>query len=330
MALTPRRPKIGLALGSGSARGWAHIGALRALHEAGIVPDVVCGTSIGALVGAAYATGQLPAFTDWVLSLDRRKVFQFMDFQWGSGMLKGEKLLAFLQRHCQDCDVQHTRVPFAAVATDLHSGAEVWLRQGMVAQAVRASIALPGLFAPVQHAGRWLVDGGLVNPVPVALARAMGADIVIAVDLNADILRRHLQPLPSTPKAQTQTEREAEAATEAEAEEAAPAEAETSRWAWPDNWRWPLGAWGTVDSSAKPQEEAGAPPAPSLLDVVMTSVNIMQMRITRSRLAGDPAELVVAPRLAHLGLLDFHRAQEAIDAGYQATVQELPQLAYYR
>lgn len=311
MALTPRRPRIGLALGSGSARGWAHLGVLRALQEQGIVPDVVCGTSIGALVGAAYANGQLSQFSDWVLGLDRRKVFQFMDFQWGGGMLKGEKLVAFLRQHCEDREVGATLVPFAAVATDLHSGAEVWLRQGSVADAVRASIALPGLFSPVAREGRWLVDGGLVNPVPVSLARAMGADIVIAVDLNADILRRHLQPLqgpesvaPDGPLA---------AAAQGEGE---PTAENAARWPWQSGW------WGTDKAEAEPEP-------PSLLDVVMTSVNIMQMRITRSRLAGDPPELTIAPRLAHLGLLDFHRAQEALDAGYQAALQALPELAYY-
>ena len=296
MALAPRRPHIGLALGSGSARGWAHIGVLHALQEAGIVPDVVCGTSIGALVGAAYATGQLPAFTDWAVGLDRRKVFQFMDFQWGGGVLKGDKLLAFLRHHSQDCEMESTAVPFAAVATDLYSGGEVWLRQGSMAEAVRASIALPGLFAPVERAGRWLVDGGLVNPVPVSLARAMGADIVIAVDLNADILRRHLRPLhsdmPSAP---------------------------TTRWPWQGSW-----LWGGEDA-----ESAQSMPEPALTDVVLASVNIMQMRITRSRLAGDPPELVVAPRLAHLELLDFHRAPEAIEAGRQAMQQALPELAHF-
>lgn len=341
MALAPRRPKLGLALGSGSARGWAHLGVLRALQEEGIVPDVVCGTSIGALVGAAYATGQLEHFSQWAQRLDRRKVFQFMDFQWGGGMIKGEKLVAFLRRHCPDCQVQATDIPFAAVATDLHSGAEVWLRHGLVADAVRASIALPGLFTPVVRDGRLLVDGGLVNPVPVSLARAMGADIVLAVDLNADILRRHLQPLGAAPGAlagayggaANRAGANALAASAAlEMSPAAPAaepvaEGSTRR-SWFSSW---LGSNGANHAGAA-TTAAGAGAAlvqPSLMDVLMTSVNIMQMRITRSRLAGDPPELTIAPHLAHMGLLDFHRAQEAMDAGYQATLQALPELANY-
>lgn len=304
-----RTPKIGLALGSGSARGWAHLGVLQALRDAGVQPDVVCGASVGALVAAVYASREVDRFTEWALSLDRRKVFQFMDFRWSGGMLKGEKLMAFLRRHFTDCGIDGCHLPFAAVATDLYSGAEVWLRQGSLVDAVRASIALPGLFTPVAARGRWLVDGGLVNPVPVSLARAMGADIVIAVDLNADIMRRRTAPVSL--------------AVEEEASEA-------SRW-WQKGWRpWRL---ETPEAEAMlPAAPTAAVPGsemPSVLDVAMNSVNIMQMRITRSRLAGDPPELLIAPRLAHLGLMDFHRAGEAIEAGHHAALLELPELANF-
>ena len=175
MALTRRAPRLGLALGSGSARGWAHIGVLQVLDEEGIRPDIVCGSSIGALVGAAYAAGELNRFADWVQGLGMRDVFGFMDFNLTGGMLKGEKLIAFWRRNFADFDIESSPMLFGAVATDLHSGAEVWLRHGSIADAVRASIALPGLFTPVARAdGRLLVDGGIVNPVPTSLARAMG------------------------------------------------------------------------------------------------------------------------------------------------------------
>ncbi|WP_286877220.1 patatin-like phospholipase family protein, partial [Delftia sp. 67-8] len=193
MALSPRKPVVGLALGSGSARGWAHFGVLRALEDAGLRPDIICGSSIGALVGASYAAGEMQRFEEWVLGLGMRKVFGFMDFNIAGGMLKGEKLISFWREHFVDSAIEDLKIPFGAVATDLHSGAEVWLRKGSIADAVRASIALPGLFTPVQREGRLLVDGGIVNPVPASLARAMGADIVIAVDLNADIMRRHMR-----------------------------------------------------------------------------------------------------------------------------------------
>ena len=313
MTLARRTPKIGLALGSGSARGWAHIGVLQALDEAGIRPDVVCGASIGALVGAAYAAGELERFADWVQSLGMRDVFGFMDFNLSGGMLKGEKLISFWRRNFADFNIEDSALPFAAVATDLHSGAEVWLRHGSIADAVRASIAMPGLFTPVVREGRLLADGGLVNPVPASLARAMGADIVIAVDLNASLLHRHMHPLGVVTTHPDDT-----ASQPAEVVEAHSA-------AWMARLQSRLR--GRRAGRATPASDAI--PIPSLLDVAMTSVNIMQMRITRSRMAGDPPELVIAPRLSDMGLLDFHRAKEAVAAGYAAAQAALPGLQHF-
>ena len=220
-------------------------------------------------------------------------------------MLKGEKLIAFWRRNFADFDIESSPMLFGAVATDLHSGAEVWLRQGSIADAVRASIALPGLFTPVARAdGRLLVDGGIVNPVPTSLARAMGADIVIGVDLNSDILHRHMQPL-------------AVVQTPAPDSDAVP-EPEPPK---SSGWMQRLTPWRADEPAA-----ADVQRVPSMLDVVMTSVAIMQMRITRSRMAGDPPEVVVAPALANLGLLDFHRASEAIEEGRRAAKASMPQL----
>ncbi len=170
------KTRIGIALGGGSARGWAHIGVIRALADAGIEPDIVCGTSIGALVGAAYVGGELDPLEAWVRSLRLQTVVSFLDFSLNGGLIKGEKLIGFFRNHFVDRDIRELARPFGAVATDLRRGREVWLCEGRVTDAVRASIALPGLFTPVQLDGRWLVDGGLVNPVPVSLCRAMGAD----------------------------------------------------------------------------------------------------------------------------------------------------------
>ena len=307
MTVSQRPPRIGLALGSGSARGWAHIGVLRALLDAGIRPDVVCGASVGAIVGAAYATGELDRFEAWVRSMDRRKVMSYMDFNLAGGMLKGERLVAFMRAHFDDRPIEALTTPFAAVATALHSGDEVWLRSGSVADAVRASFALPGLFTPVWREGRLLADGGLVNPVPVSLARALGADVVIAVDLNHDKLGRYFRGNAGAP------------------------EPPAPRSAWVQSLQQGLGAlWphggAPAEDAAKDIEEP-ALPLPSLLSVLSDSIQVMQVRITRSRMAGDPPEAVIAPRLSHLGLLDFHRADEAIAVGRAATEEVLAQLA---
>jgi len=294
----PSRPRIGLALGGGSARGWAHIGVIRTLAEAGVTPDIVCGTSIGALVGAAYVAGELDRLEAWVRSLKLQTVVSFLDFSLGGGLIKGEKLIDFFRAHFVDRDIGELDCPFGAVATDLARGREVWLREGGVSDAVRASIALPGLFTPVRRDGAWLVDGGLVNPVPVSLARAMGADIVIAVDLNADLLGRHLRRRAARKPGK--------------------------------------GSRGSLASIVKARLEAGmtqlglnhngTPAPPAVLDVLASSINIMQVQITRSRLAGEPADVLVTPRLADLELMDFHRAAVAIETGRRAAEEQLPQL----
>lgn len=289
-----RKPRIGLALGSGAARGWAHVGVIRALERAGIRPDIVCGTSIGALVGAAYAAGELERFEQWLLGLGMADVLSFMDVHLnGGGVIKGERLMAFFRRNFIDRPIEELTIPFAAVATALHTGAEVWLREGSTIDAVRASIALPVLFTPVMHEGRMLVDGGLVNPVPVSLARAMGADVVIAVDLSSDILGRHLRAEPEV------------------------STAEVSEWR--RKLQENLGA--LIPAHADDQAET-----PSMLNVVASSINIMQIRISRSRMAGEPPDVIVAPRLSNLGLLDFHRTREAIEAGERAVEAVLPSL----
>ena len=297
----PGKPRIGLALGGGSARGWAHIGVIRALQDAGIEPDIVCGTSIGALVGAAYVGGELDPLEAWVRSLRLQTVVGFLDFSLNGGLIKGEKLIGFFRNHFVDRDIRELARPFGAVATDLQRGREVWLREGPVTDAVRASIALPGLFTPVQLSGRWLVDGGLVNPVPVSLCRAMGADLVIAVDLNTDRLGRHLKPKPAKmPRKRAAAEPETLA-------DAVRMRIETGM------------------SQLGINHEAG-PKIPAMLDVVASSINIMQVLITRSRLAGDPPDVTMAPRLADLGLMEFHRADVAIDAGRRAAEAVMPQL----
>ncbi len=283
------KPKIGLALGSGSARGWAHIGVLRALQEAGITPDILCGCSIGALVGAAYANSDLDRLEHWATGLTWQDVVGLLDVGFAGGLIKGEKLMAFFERNFVDKDFSALPLPFACVATDLANGQEIWLREGSVAAAVHASMAMPGLLAPVKRDDRLLVDGGLVNPVPVSLCRALGADIVIAVDLGSDIVGSSLRKKMA-------------------------AEEHRGK-GWTDKLLGSLGLKNNHDQ-------------PSLATVLATSLNIMQTRIARSRLAGDPADALVAPRLAHLGLMDYHRAAEAIAEGSAAVKRMLPAIEF--
>src|SRR5262245_44181723 len=186
-----RRPRIGFALGAGSARGWAHIGVLRALTEAGIKPDLIAGCSVGAFVGAAFAAGRLDQLEAWALALDRKSMFRLADFGLRGGLIKGERLTEVFREQFVEREFSDLPIPVAAVATDLHTGQEIWLREGRVSAAVGASIAVPGLFRPVPYDGRYLVDGSVVNPIPVSLCRAMGADIVLAVDLGSDLVGRY-------------------------------------------------------------------------------------------------------------------------------------------
>ena len=256
---------IGLALGSGAARGWAHVGVIRALREAGIEPRILCGSSSGAVVGAIHAAGKLDSFEEWGRQLNRRQVMGYFDFSLRGGLIRARKLLEFVTAQIGNVPMQSLGLRFAAVATDLATGQEVWLREEPLVDALQASMALPGLITPVHLGGRWLVDGGLVNPTPVSLCRALGAASVIAVDLNAALLTRRF-------------------------------------------------------ASASGE---GGPAAPGIYDVITQTLEIMQVRITRSRMAGDPPELLITPRLANFALLDFARAPEAIEEGRSAVARAL-------
>jgi NTE family protein len=284
-------PVIGLALGSGSARGWAHIGVIQELEKLGVRPQVVAGTSIGALVGAVYVSGQLDEFAEWVEALTMRDVFGLLDFSLAGGMVKGEKLFGFFRDKHRNPNIEDLEKKFVTIATEMNSGREVWIRRGPVLRAARASCALPGVFSPVQVEDRWMLDGGLVNPVPVSACRALGADIVIAVNLNAQLVGAHMP-------------RHSRDAAEKEAG---------------SNDKVDHGLWQKLaDYVFSPSDDPAA--EPGLLDVVSASINIMQDRITRSRMAGDPAEISLVPQLEDFALMDFHRAHEAIAEG-RALVQ---------
>ncbi len=279
-------------MGGGAARGWAHIGVVRALEKAGISPQIVCGTSIGALVGAAYAAGEIARLDRWVQHLDWPAVMGLMDWRMSGGLMEGAKLVEFFRSKFDDRGIENLPRKFGCVATELATGREVWLQEGPVIDAVRASIAMPGLFTPVVHNGRLLVDGGLVNPVPVSMCRALGAEIVIAVDLNWVLIGRRakMQQLPA----------------------AEPGGAQNA----------------LIDAIFGRFRQRSLDPkqSPSVKDVMLTSLNIMQVRITQSRLAGEPADVLIRPRLRGIVAMDFHRGAVAAAEGERATNEAIPVL----
>ena len=303
--MTTSTPLIGLALGSGAARGWAHIGVLRVLEREGISAPIVCGTSIGALVGAAYAAGQLEGMHDWVKTLNWQAVINLIDLRMGGGLIEGGKLIDFFSKQFKDEGIEHLPKKFGCVATDLGNGNEVWLKEGKVIEAVRASIALPGLFTPQMKEGRLLVDGGLVNPIPVSLCRAMGAQIVIAVDLNWNLVGRR-----NGISGDEITEASGLGGSDIPPSlSSSVIEAILSRFR---------------PSSRGPLSASNGSDLPSMLDVLTTSLNIMQVQISETRLLHEPADLMIRPDLADTAAMDFHRGAHAIKAGEQAALEMLP------
>jgi len=296
--------KIGLALGSGSARGWAHIGVIQALTAAGIRVDYVAGTSIGALVGAVYASGKIDSLEDVVLQLDWKKIIYLFDVVLPkSGLIDGNKVADFIRSHVEEKNIENLPLPFCAVSTDLKTGQEVVIKEGNIIEAVRASISVPGIFTPVRKDDMTLVDGGLVNPVPVSVVREMGADFVIAVDLNNDIIgKKCVKKAPifnqenmasgeETRENLTGRDRILNALNKRVRAVNIPALTQVRQWMARD-------------------------PMPNIFDVLVSSINIMETQITATRLETDPPDLLIQPNLGHIKFLEFNRAREAILEGY--------------
>lgn len=295
------RPIIGIALGGGAARGWAHIGVLKTLKDTGLEPDIVAGTSIGAVAGACYVTGRLQALEDFAGALTRRRVFGFLDFNFaGSGLITGQRLSSRLESHLQDVTIERLERKFVAVATELGTGHEVWLNKGSLVNALKASFALPGIFRPVKINGRWLIDGALVNPVPVSVCRALGARIVIAVNLSSDSVAKgsiiHDQ--------------------EVLADLSMP----------PEDMNLPGNNGRAAIHLLHRQIFGKSDGAPGISAVMMDAINITQDRIARSRLAGDPPDITITPKVGTIGLFDFHRAGEAMAQGAKATERQIDEL----
>jgi NTE family protein len=279
--LLPSKAKIALALGGGAARGWAHIGVLRALDEAGIEVGMIAGTSIGALVGGCYLAGKLDELESFARSLTMRRIASLLDLTiGGSGLFGGMRLTKRMQEHLEGLTVEGLDRPFVAVAAELNTGHEVWIANGSLITALRASYALPGIFEPVRSNNRTLVDGALVNPVPVSVCRSYEQPLVVAVNLHYDLYGRSAVVKHSASLTATEIKRQAEA----------------------------------------PYSRLG------MTGVMVQAFNIIQDRISRARLAGDPPDLALHPRLSDIGLSEFHRAGEAIDRGYEEASARLPEI----
>lgn len=294
-----KSPNIGLALGSGMARGFAHIGVIRGLKKHGIEPDIIAGTSIGALAGVCYAADKMDELEEWALSLHRARVFSYLDFRLSSaGLIGGKRLERILRKNFSNMKIEDLPIPFIAVASDLVTGHEVWLRKGDLVNATRASFALPGVFPPMEIDHRNLVDGALVNPVPVSVCQSLGARMTIAVDLNADLIGKAAKPGQNY---QTVTGFDLDDE--------------------PDAARW----WNVKDRVV--QRIFGRDTnGPSLFGVMVSALNIIQDRLTRSRLAGDPPDVHIKPRIGHVGLLEFERAEEMIKEGEDAVERAMPEI----
>lgn len=298
----PKRPqpKLGLALGGGIARGWAHIGALEVLLEEDIDIDIIAGTSIGALVGGAYLAGRFGDLKDWALGLTRRRMLNLLDFRLrGGGLLAGERLATAMREHLNGVQIEALAKPFVAVAAELATGHEAWLRSGELVPAIRASYALPGAFAPINIDGRWLIDGALVNPVPVSVCRALGARLVVAVGLNGDSFGSLTAELPL-------------GADDDDEENVT----------------------GLTLNKVRPERLVmrqlfgASDRTPGMGSVMLGALNLVMDRLGRSRLAGDPPDVYVIPKIAHIGLLDFAKAEELIGLGRDAMQREMPVLRH--
>jgi NTE family protein len=281
---------VGLALGSGGARGWAHLGVLSVLDEMGVQPGVIAGCSMGALVGAAAAGGVRDELETWARDLTQTKFLGLLDVRLaGGGLVAGEEIASVLGQWGLDCAIDALDIPFACVATNLETGREVWLDAGALLPAVRASLSIPGLFAPQHLGGRWLVDGGLTNPVPISLARAKGADVIIAVNPNAKPFGRVWVPDPAGG-----------------------------------------GLWHklaeSLPAALRPRPVEPDDPRPAGADVVAASIDMLMDYLRRTRAAADPPDVTIDVDLSRLSTLSFFEADTAIAAGRAAAEAARPRI----
>ncbi len=300
--------KVGLVLGSGSSRGWAHIGVIEALQDAGIPIHLVAGCSVGGFVGAIFASGGLEQLKRYVMDMDGESMFSFSDLTLiRSGLLDGDKKLRELFcMHSDKKDFNELEIPLKVVAADMHSGDQVVLDSGDLLKALRASMSYPGLFAPTFHKNRWLIDGGVVDPVPVGVARAMGADIVIAVNLDSELVSRRRHEKFSAVSEQKPPQIKNEIRNEFLSKLASRYEAMEK----------------TIRDRLELQKKK-EPSPPGTREVINAAIQLMQDRITRVNFAVNPSDILIKPRLGDLKMLDYDQVEHAIEEGYIATQSKI-------
>jgi NTE family protein len=316
----PKRGGVALALGGGAAKGWAHIGVLRAFDEANVPISMIAGTSIGALVGGCYLAGKLDDLEEFARSLTLSGILRYMDFSLrGSGLISGTRLTTRMFHHLGDTTIESLDRQFVSICTDIRTGHEIWLHDGPLVQAISASYALPGVFAPIPHNGRLLVDGAIVNPVPVSACRAYEPEVVVAIDLNSEAFGR------GTVIRASHYEIPEEKGVSDIKTESTWLSFFTSRGHAAYHGMAPATSMRTLaNPKVQPKMRLG------LMGVMMEAFNIIQDRIARARLAGDPPDYVIRPKLFGIGLADFHKAEEAIRIGYQETKARLAELSDQR
>lgn len=315
---------VGLALGSGSARGLAHIGVLHALKDAGIKIDLMAGTSMGALVGALAASGRVADLEKTFRAMDWRAIWALLDPVFPrSGLIDGRKVENLLQQLLPTEHFHELQVPFQAVSTDILSGLEVVLSSGKLVEAIHASFAVPGIFTPLRRNDQLLVDGGLVNPVPVSTVRNMGASFIVAVDLNHDIVQKRLGRAGCRPE-----ERKPQAAVGAAAEPGNIPWFERLRLSWQAtespmlrqlaNWLGEKESGNETGHRVGTTEDLANVPTPGIFELLLASIYITQSQITRINLQQSAPDLLIRPQLGHIRFMEFDRASEIIEIGYQA------------
>ena len=301
-----RKTTVGLALGGGVARGWAHIGAIKALMEANIEIDIISGTSIGALVGGYYVTGNIDSLEKWALTLNKNKIVNYLDIQWGgTSIIKGQRLSRTLKSHFRNINIEDISQKFIAVSCDLETGEEIWLQSGSILKAIQASYALPGIFEPVKINGKYMIDGALANPVPVAACRSLGANFVVGIGLNdyggSAISSNNV--LSNSITIKKRKRKFIEKLTQKIY-----------------NFR-PEKILMDTFFKKNPKNKK-----PKLGMVMIDALDITMDRLARNCLAKNPADIYITPNISHIGMLEFTKAEELINLGYEAVKKEIPNI----